>query len=170
MTFTEWLMYPVEIPREEDFLLTQIAALKFGRAAMYVTRYIINNRNTDDPRSATEFMFKITDSKNQQIHTDDEVEWQGKRCMVTCIFSENEIQVNPLGEGLPCMVSPTEVTVTNSFIEKLRKLSTCEELQEILRIAEARFALEQKTLKDSKPKREGTKKATVKEPEEAVEL
>lgn len=107
-----------------------------------------------------ETMFSVKDSKNIQIHTDDEVEWQEKKCIVVCILSEQEIQINPLGEGLPELVHPSTVTVINSFIEKLRKLTSNEELQKILKSAELRMEAEMATRKPARlSKVEGAPKA-----------
>jgi len=89
-----------------------------------------------------ETMLECKDINGKQLHTDDLVTYEKEGivtdCMITCIFSKDEIQINPIGEGLPELVSPALVTQKQSFIEKLRKLSTIEELQAILLNAETR--------------------------------
>jgi len=47
-------------------------------------------------------------------------------------------------------VHPTSISVTYSFVEKLKDLSSDEDLQEILRRAEARFL-------EERPKKKGKK-------------
>jgi hypothetical protein len=85
-------------------------------------------------------MVRCKDVNGAQLHTDDLVTYGDPpiEAMITCIFSEDEIQINPIGEGLPELVQPSTVTQKASFIEKLRKLSTVEELQAILLNAETR--------------------------------
>ena len=100
----------------------------------------------------TNTMFGIKDKNGKQIYTDDLVEWQGNKCIVTCILSEREVQLNPLGEGLPELVTPEEITVLESYIEKLRRLPNCEELQAILKGAEVRLQSEMAQRKSEKTK------------------
>lgn len=100
----------------------------------------------------------VRDSLGKDIHTEDVVVWQGQDCVVVCILSEEEIQVNPLGEGLPELVRPADVQVKHSFIDKLRSLRTNEELLEIIGAAERRLA----TSRTSETRTEGPKKVAKK--------
>lgn len=98
----------------------------------------------------TDTMFGVKDKAGTQIHTDDVVMWGEVKATVTCILSEREIQINPLGEGLPELVTPEELEVKESYIEKLRRLPDCAELQTILRNAETRLASEMASRKAAK--------------------
>jgi hypothetical protein len=115
-------------------------------------------------------MFKCLDKNNKQIHTDDVGKWQERPCMVTCIFTEVEVQISFLGEGLPELIHPSELEVTNSYIDKLRSLATVEELQTILLNAEARMKSEMAERKESKSKSGNPRVTKEKITEEAEEL
>lgn len=173
----DWLLLPAdrrpvppEYPNTELHTELDKAEKLLNRIGYFIMGERVHERFIRWKNYTGEKMFTITDKNGNQIHTDDEVLWQDKKCIVTCIFNQNEIQVNPLGEGLPCCVTPNEVTVTNSFIEQLRKLSTCEELQKILACAEARFAQEQKTLKEISSRDKKLKPAKETEKEEGIAL
>jgi len=111
-----------------------------------------------------QFMFHVKDKTDKVIHVDDVVSTDScPEGVVMSIISEKEVQINPVGKGLPFVVPPGEVTVTYSFIEKLLTLKSDEELQAILRRAEG-LAEERNTphktttsspsAKPSKPKQE----------------
>lgn len=103
-------------------------------------------------------MFHVKDSAGAVIHVEDIVKTADcPEAVVMSIVSETAVQINPIGPGLPRMVLPEEVTVTYSFIEKIRSLKSEEELLAILRKAEG-LAKDIVSVPPEKEKRE-TKKA-----------
>lgn len=95
----------------------------------------------------------VPDKNGKDLHTEDVVTWQEKDCVIVCILSETELQLNPLGEGLPELVHPSEVELKHSFIEKLRSLRSNEELLAIIHAAERRLEASKATAKPDSPAR-----------------
>lgn len=83
------------------------------------------------------FMFKVKGKDDKHLHVDDIVLDGEEEAVIMSILSETEVQINPIGKGLPRIVPPSNLSVKYSFIEKLRTLKSDEELQAILRRAEA---------------------------------
>lgn len=90
------------------------------------------------------------DSTGREIHLEDLVVRDGKEGIVVHIITTEEIQICPVGDGLPEIVHPASVTVRSSFIEKLRGLASNEELLAILASVENRQALARDTGKERK--------------------
>jgi len=87
-------------------------------------------------------MIDCRDKLGKAIHTEDIVSAPGmeKDGVVTGILSENHVQVNPIGEGLPVLLKPDLLEIKSSMINKLASLQTNGELLEIIRSAEERLA------------------------------
>ena len=76
----------------------------------------------------------------------------GTEAIVMSILSPTEVSINPINMGLPEIVHPDSLKINVSFIGKLEQLSSDEDLQELLRGAEARLeteAAKKKTKKSS---------------------
>ncbi|MCP3685964.1 MAG: hypothetical protein GY861_25235 [bacterium] len=113
-------------------------------------------------------MFNCKDKGGRQIHiedvailaTDHEEIIAGTECTVIGIFSEEEVQINPVNVGEPCLVSPETLEVRASFIEDILGLTTDEELQTIIKDMESREEVYRES-KKRKVKKEGGKSKSV---------
>lgn len=86
-----------------------------------------------------EDMKGCNDSTGREVHIEDVVSLEdGTEGIVIHIITTEEVQVCPSGAGLPVIVHPKVLTVKHSFIERLKKLSTNEELLAILAGVEKR--------------------------------
>lgn len=97
------------------------------------------------------------DSTGREVHLEDVVERDGKEAIVVSILSIEEVQICPVGAGLPEIVHPASLTIRHSFIEKLKALSTNQELLDILasvekRQVEARVSSKKSTSSGSGPR------------------
>jgi len=81
-------------------------------------------------------MFDIKSKEGQQLHVDDVVKVGEQECIIMSIISPRDVQVNPVGPGLPFITPPETITVLHSFIEKIIAMKSDEELQAILSRAE----------------------------------
>lgn len=74
----------------------------------------------------------VKDKEGADIRTDDIVQYQDQRYIVSGIYSETEVHIIPTGEGLPQIVLPAELKLVVSFNNRFRGLRTDEELQALL--------------------------------------
>jgi hypothetical protein len=109
-------------------------------------------------------MFDIKSKEGQQLHVDDVVKVGEQECVIMSIISPRDVQVNPVGPGLPFITTPEEVTVLHSFIEKIIAMKTDEELQAILMRAE-QLSIEMGTRPAKLVKVKGTAEVKPSEPE-----
>lgn len=125
-------------------------------------------------------MFIVKDKTGQEIFLKDKVRYEGVvdsmglldqvDGYVIALLSEDMVQVQPLGGGVPVPVQGDTVLVTDSLTQRVANLSTHEELQELLKDAEDRHLVAVQASKKPRAKRAKGVPAVVVEETAAVEI
>ncbi len=126
-------------------------------------------------------MFLVKDKTGQEIFLKDKVRYEGVvdsmglldqvDGYVIALLTEDMVQVQPLGGGVPVPVPGCEVLVMDSLTQRVANLSSHEELQAILKEAEDRHLVAVEASKKPRAKKDkGATKAKVVEETAAVEI